>query len=90
LRKPGQAAAFAIAVALVVLLAVYRERLLGRLADVRGGQLMRAGLTGAFFAVVVGALSNDSGPLILEIGAVLLTLAAAYAWARPVRWMDAQ
>jgi hypothetical protein len=38
---------------------------------------------GAWFAVVVGAASNDSGPLILEIGAVMLLLGAGYVRALP-------
>jgi hypothetical protein len=42
-----------------------------------------AGLVGAWFAVVIGALANDSGPLILEIGAIFLLLVSAYASARP-------
>jgi hypothetical protein len=40
-------------------------------------------LVGAWFAVVVGAISNDSGPLIAEIGAVFLVLAWSYAQMQP-------
>jgi hypothetical protein len=39
---------------------------------------VRAGLIGAFVAVVAGALSNDSGPMILLIGTSYLGLAAGY------------
>ena len=34
---------------------------------------MRAGLVGALAAVVIGALANDSGALVIEIGAAYLT-----------------
>ncbi|MFL5894761.1 MAG: hypothetical protein ACJ76Z_06555 [Thermoleophilaceae bacterium] len=83
LRHPAQAVAFAIAVAIVVSLVRGRERLLLPLRGVAGGPELVAALTGAFFAVVVGAVSNDSGPLILEIGAVLLALGAGYAASPP-------
>jgi hypothetical protein len=76
LKKPGQAFVFAAAVAGLVWMAVRRQRLL-RLVE--GCGAFRAGLVGAFFAVVVGAAANDSGPLIAEVGAVLLGLAVVYA-----------
>jgi hypothetical protein len=42
---------------------------------------MRAGLLGALAATIVGTLANDSGALLLEIGAVYVTVFTAYAWA---------
>jgi hypothetical protein len=77
-KKPGWAAAFVLALAVVVWLAAQRERFLRRVP-----RELAAGLVGAWFAVVVGAASNDSGPVILDIGAVLLLLSAGYARALP-------
>jgi hypothetical protein len=78
LKKPGWAVAFAIALLAVVWLAARRSRLLAGLP-----RPLAAGLVGAWFAVVVGAISNDSGPLILEIGAIFLLLATGYVRCRP-------
>jgi hypothetical protein len=52
-----------------------RRRLLSSLARYPG---LVAGFTGATVAVVVGALSNDSGPIILLIGTSYLALAVGY------------
>ena len=41
---------------------------------------LRAGLTGAVAATVVGTLANDSGALLLEIGTAYLLVFLAYAW----------
>jgi hypothetical protein len=49
-----------------------------------------AGIWGAFTATVVGALANDSGPLIFEAGLVLLLLATGYARSRPEPPLPAQ
>ena len=57
-----------------------RERLLSALEPLPG---MRAALWGALVAVVVGALSNDSGPIILLIGTSYLALAAGYLHEAP-------
>jgi hypothetical protein len=57
-----------------------RRQLAVRLAAVPG---VRAGLAGAFVAVVVGALSNDSGPMILLIGTSYLGLAVGYLQLAP-------
>jgi hypothetical protein len=76
LKKPGQGVVFVIAVAGLAWMVLRRRALL---RDLQGIPPVEAGLTGAFVAVVAGALANDSGPLIAEIGAVLLALAAGYA-----------
>jgi uncharacterized protein (TIGR03382 family) len=78
LSKPGWAIAFALAVVAVAWLAARRERLLDGLP-----RPLRAALIGTWFAVVVGAIANDSGPLILEIGAIFLLLGTGYARSRP-------
>jgi hypothetical protein len=44
-----------------------------------------AGIWGAFFATVIGSLANDSGPLMFEVGFLLLLMATGYARSRPVR-----
>jgi hypothetical protein len=61
-----------------VLAALNRERLELWL---RGRPAMRAGLLGAAVATVVGALANDSGALLLEIGAAYLLVFIGFAWA---------
>lgn len=61
-----------------------RDRLAAWLRDVPA---MRAGLLGALAATLVGTLANDSGALLLEIGAAYLLVFVAFAWAesdRPV------
>jgi hypothetical protein len=70
----------AMAVAAIVWGVRSRERLLSRLEPLPG---LRAALWGALVAVVVGALSNDSGPLILLIGTSYLALAAGYLHEAP-------
>jgi hypothetical protein len=42
---------------------------------------MRAALLGALAATVVGTIANDSGALLLEIGAVYLLACLGYTWA---------
>jgi hypothetical protein len=64
--------------ALAVLAAVHRDRLAAWLS---GRPAMRAGLLGALAAVAVGTLANDSGALLLEIGAAYLLVFAGFAWA---------
>jgi hypothetical protein len=44
---------------------------------------MRAGVYGALAAVVAGALTNDSGPVIFLIGTVYLALAVGYVRSMP-------
>ena len=41
---------------------------------------LRAGLIGAVAATVVGTLANDSGALLLEIGAAYLLVFVGFAW----------
>lgn len=82
LASGGVPASLALAVLLLVAGAVRHRAVLAPLRDQPG---LRAGLIGAFAAVVAGALANDSGPLILLIGTVLLLLSAGYAHGRPAR-----
>ena len=55
-----------------------RDRLDAWLRDVPA---MRAGLLGALAATLVGTVANDSGALLLEIGAAYLAVFAGFAWA---------
>jgi hypothetical protein len=64
--------------ALVTLAIIRRERLLGWVA---GRPTVRAGLLGAAVATVAGTLANDSGALLLEIGAAYLLVFVGFAWA---------
>lgn len=65
-------------VALVALAVVRRDRLR---AWLEGRPALRAGLIGAAVATVVGTLANDSGALLLEIGAAYLLVFTGFAWA---------
>ncbi len=67
-------------ITLIALLAIayavrYRERIY---APLGGAPSWRAALIGGLTASIVGALFNDSGPLLLAIGMFLLTCATAY------------
>jgi hypothetical protein len=64
-------------VALLVLGVVRRRQLLAPLSGERE-RPFRAGIVGGFFAVVIGALANDSGPMIVMIGTVALLLTLGY------------
>lgn len=66
-------------VALLAALTVARREQLR--AWLEGCPMVRAGLIGAVVATAVGALANDSGALILEIGAVYLLVFVGFAWA---------
>lgn len=81
LTAPGTLIAVLAAVIVLALGVVRRRRILAPLAG--GAPGFTAGVIGAFAAVVVGALANDSGPLILILGTVFLGFAAAYACGRP-------
>lgn len=50
-----------------------------------GRPAMRAGMLGALAATLVGTLANDSGALLLEIGAVYLAAFCGFAWAESER-----
>jgi hypothetical protein len=49
-----------------------------------------AGIWGGFAATVIGALSNDSGPVIFALGFLGLLFATGYAWGRPLHARTAQ
>jgi len=68
---------------LVLVIVAWRRRAF--LAPLQGEheRAFAAGVVGVFFATVVGALANDSGPLIVMVGAASLLLAGAYAQAAP-------
>jgi len=57
-----------------------RRRLL---APLDGAPAMRAGVYGALAAVIAGALTNDSGPVIFLIGMAYLALAVGYVRSAP-------
>ncbi len=79
--RPVVLAFLPLIVALAVLAVLRRDRLA---AWLRGRAAMRAGLLGALAATVVGTLANDSGALVLEIGAAYLLVFVAFAWAEAV------
>jgi hypothetical protein len=58
----------------------YRERIFAPLED---SPSWRAALIGGLTASIVGALSNDSGPLLLAIGMFMLACATAYVRGAP-------
>jgi hypothetical protein len=68
-------------IVLFVLAVRRREELFEPLRDYPA---FMAGIWGAFFATVIGALTNDSGPLIFEVGFLMLLMATGYARSRPV------
>jgi hypothetical protein len=70
-------------VAILAALAYWRRDLFA--AWLRGRPAMRAGLLGALVATAVGTLANDSGALLLVIGAAYLLVFAAYTWAEAGR-----
>ncbi len=67
-----------VVVALAALAIWRRDRLREWL---RGSAAYSAGLVGAVAATAVGTLANDSGALLLEIGAAYLLVFAGFAWA---------
>ena len=70
-------------VALLVLIATWRRATLA--SWVRDVPAMRAALIGAVVATVVATLANDSGALLLEIGAAYLLVFLGWAWAEAGR-----
>lgn len=74
--------------ALAILAWVRRDRLRSWL---EGAPAMRAGLIGALAATAIGTLANDSGALLLEIGAAYLLVFTGFAWAeRPQNGVSAR
>lgn len=71
--------AFLPVVVLLAALAYLRREQLG--AWLAAAPALRAGLLGALAATVVGTLANDSGALLLEIGAAYLLVFTGFAWA---------
>lgn len=67
----------ALAVTALILGVLARRRLLAPLAGAPG---LRAAAVGAFIALVVGALTNDSGPIIVLIGSIYMALFAGFVW----------
>lgn len=63
----------------LALLAYLRRDRLG--VWLTGAPALRAGLLGALAATAIGTLANDSGALLLEIGAAYLLVFLGYAWA---------
>ncbi|HET7574078.1 MAG TPA: hypothetical protein VFJ99_03080, partial [Solirubrobacterales bacterium] len=63
---------------LAVLSYLRRDRIAAWLEPVPA---MRAGLLGAVAATAAGTLANDSGALILEVGAAYLLVFSCFAWA---------
>jgi hypothetical protein len=57
-----------------------RERIY---APLRDHPAFMAGIWGSFSATVIGALSNDSGPVIFALGSLGLVFATGYVWGRP-------
>jgi hypothetical protein len=70
-------------VAIIVLVATWRRATLA--SWVRDVPAMRAALIGAVVATVVATLANDSGALLLEIGAAYLLVFLGWAWAEAGR-----
>jgi hypothetical protein len=80
LRDPVRLLEVLVALGLVVWGWRNRRRLY---APLRPYREWSAGLAGALAAVVVGALANDSGPVIFITGTVALVLATGYVRGRP-------
>jgi hypothetical protein len=80
--RPVLLALLPLLVAIAVLAYVQRQRLSTWL---KGRPAMRAGLLGALAATVIGTLANDSGALLLEIGAAYLLVFTGFAWAESSR-----
>jgi hypothetical protein len=71
-----------ISVLVLIVIAWRRRAIFAPLRDSHE-QVFAAGITGVFVATVIGALANDSGPLIVMVGAAALLLAVAYVHASP-------
>jgi hypothetical protein len=71
--------AFLPIVVAVAIFAYLRRDVLGSWLE--GRAAIRAGLLGALAATAIGTLANDSGALLLEIGAAYLLVFTGFAWA---------
>jgi hypothetical protein len=76
--RPVLLAFLPVVLAVAVFAYVRRDRLRKWLERVPA---MRAGLLGALAATAIGALANDSGALVLEIGTAYLLVFTGFAWA---------
>jgi hypothetical protein len=79
--RPILLAGLPLALAAAVVAWLRRDRLAVWL---RGRAAMRAAMLGALAATLAGTFANDSGALLLEIGAVYLLAFAGFAWAEAV------
>ena len=80
LKRFATAATCAIGVLILYLGVRHRDEVL---APIRSLPAFRAAIWGALAATVAGTLANDSGPLVLEAGLLMLLLAVGYARAAP-------
>ena len=80
--RPILLAGLPLVIAAAVIAWLRRDRLEAWLRPVPA---VRAALLGALAATLVGTLANDSGALLLEIGAVYLLSFIAFAWAESER-----
>jgi hypothetical protein len=76
--RPVLLAFLPVVLAVAVLAYLRRDRLRVWL---EGTPALQAGLLGALAATAIGTLANDSGALLLEIGAAYLLVFTGYAWA---------
>jgi hypothetical protein len=76
--RPVLLAFLPVVLGLAVVAYLRRDRLRSWLERVPA---MRAGLAGALAATLIGTLANDSGALLLEIGAAYLLVFTGYVWA---------
>ena len=76
-----------VAIALLAVGVAKRRELLAPLGGERT-RPFRAAVVGAFFATVIGALVNDSGPIIVLIGTISLALVTAYVHSRTEPALD--
>ena len=84
-RSLGRGAIPFLVVFALVGLAVGFRRREAILASTKGAPGVRAAVYGVLAAVLVGALTNDSGPIILLIGSSYLLFAAVYLASAPIR-----
>lgn len=76
--RPVLLAFLPVVVGFAVLAYLRRDRLKSWMEEVPA---MRAGLAGALAATLIGTLANDSGALLLEVGAAYLLVFTGFVWA---------